>query len=203
MSSSEASNNNVELYQEIVAAHSIGALRALSIRILDITDAALRSGAGTKDIVQLISRFNDAITVRLIALLENSEGIRLPEGTAYLALGSEGRGEQTLRTDQDSAIVYSDDFPPENLCHVERFAARLVDALEEIGVPRCPGNIMASNPQWRHGLTEWKRLLTLWITVPTPEHMLNFGIFQDIRPLYGNLSLGTELRDHIRHAVHD
>ena len=204
MSSGEVSNqNHFELYQEIAAAPSVDALRALSIRILDITDAALRSGAGTKDVVQLISRLNNAITLRLIALLENSEGIRLPEGAAYLALGSEGRGEQTLRTDQDSAIVYSDDFPPENLFHVERFATRLVDALEEIGVPRCPGNIMASNPEWRHGLTEWKRLLTLWITVPTPEHMLNFGIFQDIRPLYGNLSLGTELRDHIRHAVHD
>lgn len=204
MSSSEASNNiHSELHQEIAAACSVDALRAFSIRILDITNAALRSGAGTKDVVQLIARLNNAITLRLIALLENNEAIRLPEGAAYLALGSEGRGEQTLRTDQDSAIVYSDDFPPGNLCHVERFATRLVDALEEIGVPRCPGNIMASNPQWRHSLTEWKRLLTLWITAPTPEHMLNFGIFQDICPLHGNLSLGTELRNHIRNTVHD
>ncbi|MFZ2950759.1 MAG: DUF294 nucleotidyltransferase-like domain-containing protein [Desulfuromonadaceae bacterium] len=204
MSSSEASNNiHSELHQEIAAAHSIDTLKAISVRILDITNAALRSGAGTKDVVQLISRLNNAITLRLIALLESNEGIRLPEGAAYLMLGSEGRGEQTLRTDQDSAIVYSDDFPPGNLCHVERFATRLVDALEEIGVPRCPGGIMASNPQWRHSLTEWKRLLTLWITAPTPEHMLNFGIFQDIRPLHGNLSLGTELREHIRNTVHD
>lgn len=194
--------NNLDLYQEIVAAQSINALKVISVRMLGTTDDAIRSGIGTKDVVKLISRFNNAITLRLITLLENTEGISLPEGAAYLALGSEGRGEQTLRTDQDSAIVYSDDFPSQNLCHIEQFAARLVDALEEIGVPRCPGNIMASNPEWRHNLTEWKRLLNQWITVPTPEHMLNFGIFQDIRPLYGDLSLGTELRDHIRHSVH-
>lgn len=204
MPSSAISNkNHSELYQEIAAARSIDTLKAISVRILDTTDVAISSGISIKDVVQRISRLNNAITLRLIDLLESNEGLHLPEGATYLALGSEGRGEQTLRTDQDSAIVYSDDFPPENLCHVERFATRLADALEEIGVPRCPGNIMASNPQWRHSLTEWKQLLNLWITVPTPEHMLNFGIFQDVRPVYGNLSLGTELRDHIRTSVHN
>lgn len=197
-----SSNNAFDLYQEIVAARSIDALKAISMRMPATTNDAIRSGIGTKEVVQRISRFNNAITLRLIALLESTEGIHLPEGAAYLALGSEGRGEQTLRTDQDSAIVFTDDFAPDKLCGVELFAARLVDALEEIGVPRCPGNIMASNPEWRHSLTEWKQLINQWITVPTPEHMLNFGIFQDVRPLHGDLSLGTELRNHIRTSVH-
>jgi CBS domain-containing protein len=70
-------------------------------------------------------------------------------------------------------------------------------------VPRCPGNIMAGNPQWRHSLMEWKRLLDQWISDPTPEHMLDFGTFQDLRPLHGNESLGTQLCDHIRAAVRD
>jgi CBS domain-containing protein len=204
MPSREISTNNpFDLYQEIVAAQSIETLRAVSVRMLDWADFAIRSGIATKSFVQLISRFNDAITLRLINLLESTEGIHLPEGATYLALGSEGRGEQTLRTDQDSAIVYTDGFPPDKLRNVERFATRLVDALEEIGIPRCPGNIMASNPQWRHSLTEWKRLLNQWITAPTPEHMLNFGIFQDLRSLHGNLALGTELRHHIRTSVHN
>ncbi|HLO25168.1 MAG TPA: DUF294 nucleotidyltransferase-like domain-containing protein, partial [Geobacteraceae bacterium] len=193
----------LSLYQEIEAAHSIDQLRALGVRMLDMVRFAIGTDADIKSIVQLISQLNDAITLRLIALLESSEGIRLPEGATYLALGSEGRGEQTLRTDQDSAIVYIDDLSPEKLREVERFATRLVDALEEIGVPRCPGNIMASNPLWRHSLTEWKRLLDQWITVPTTEHMLNFGMFQDLRPLHGYETLGTQLRDHIRAAVLD
>jgi CBS domain-containing protein len=189
------------IYQEIEAAQSLEQLRALGVRMLDVVRFAIGTDTDIKNIVQLISQLNEAITLRLIALLESSESIRLPEGAAYLALGSEGRGEQTLRTDQDSAIVYLDDLSPDKLREVERFAIRLVNALEEIGVPRCPGNIMASNPQWRHSFTEWKRLLDQWITVPTPEHMLNFGMFQDLRPLHGNKVLGTKLLDHIRAAV--
>ncbi len=195
--------NHSGLYREIVTAPSIDALRTISVRMLDTANTAIRSGLGTKEVVLQISRLNNAITLRLINLLESNEGIHLPDGAVYLALGSEGRGEQTLRTDQDSAIVFRDDFPPEKLCIVERFAIRMVDALEEIGVPRCPGNIMASNPEWRRSVTEWKQLLNQWITVPTPEHMLNFGIFQDLRPIQSNLSLGTELRDYIRNSVHN
>jgi CBS domain-containing protein len=189
------------LHQEIDAAGSIDRLRTLGIRMLDMVRFATSAGADTKSLVQLISQFNDAITLRLIALMDTLEGIRLPEGAAYLALGSEGRGEQTLRTDQDSAVVYADDLPPEKLAEIERFSARIVDALEEIGVPRCPGNTMASNPQWRHSLSDWKRQLDQWITIPTPEHMVNFGMFQDLRVLYGEESLGNQLHDHILTAV--
>jgi len=184
--------------QEIAAADTIEQLRSLGGKLLDIVQSALDSNADIKGIVQLISQLNDAITLRLIALLENKEDIRLPEGATYLALGSEGRGEQTLRTDQDSAIVYLDDLSADELRETERFANRIVDALEEIGVPRCPGNIMASNPKLRLSLTEWERLIDEWIAIPTPENMLKFGIFQDLRPLYGDESLGDRLREHIR-----
>lgn len=204
MSSLKSSSEKaLTLYQDIGAARSIDDLKVISRGILDATADAIRSDSATQSIVQLISRLNNAITLQLILILENREGIRLPHGATLLALGSEGRGEQTLRTDQDSAIVYRDDFPSENFCHVERFAIRLVEALEEIGVPRCPGNIMVSNPLWRHRLTEWKRLLNRWIRTPTPENMLNFGIFQDLLPLHGALSLGAELREYIRSTVHN
>jgi CBS domain-containing protein len=192
---------SVDFNQEIEAAQSIAELRALGLRMLDMVRSAISEDADTKSIVQRISRFNDDITLRLIALLESSEGIYLPEGATYLVLGSEGRGEQTLRTDQDSAIVYVDDLPPAKLYDIKRFATRLADALEEIGVPRCPGNIMACTPQWCHSVTEWKRLLDQWITVPTPEHMLNFGMFQDLRALFGDKTLGIQLRDNIFAAV--
>jgi len=189
------------LYQEIREADSIHQLRALGARIHDVIKVAIHANSDILNIVQLISRFNDAISIRLIALLEQNEGIRLPEGAAYLVLGSEGRGEQTLRTDQDNAIVYRDDLPPEKLREVKRFATRLVDALEEIGVPRCPGNIMASTPRWRHSLSEWKQLVNRWISVPTPEHVLNFGMFQDLRSQHGDEDLVMQLREHIRVTV--
>jgi CBS domain-containing protein len=74
--------------------------------------------------------------------------------------------------------------------------------LEEIGVPRCPGKIMASSPRWRHSLSDWKQLVDLWVSSPTPEYVLNFGMFQDLRPLHGEETLGAELRDHILTTVH-
>ena len=190
-----------DLQREIDAARSISQLRVVGQRMPDMVRLALRSGIGIKRVVQQISSFNDAITLRLIALLESLEGCRLPEGATYLVLGSEGRGEQTLRTDQDNAIVYNDDLPSGELRYVERFAGRLVEALEEIGVPRCPGNIMASTPQWCHSVSEWKRLLNQWITAPTPEHILNFGMFEDLRALHGNKTPVMLLHDHICNAV--
>lgn len=189
------------LYQETEQAQTIEQLRKLGQRIVGLVRFALTGQIQIESIVRLISGFNDAITLRLIALLASEEGIRLPAGAAYLVLGSEGRGEQTLRTDQDNAIVCADDLPPEQLCEVMRFADRLVQALEAIGVPRCPGNIMASSPQWRHSLAEWSNLVSEWISAPTPEHVLNFGMLQDLRPLHGDHALVLQLRDQIRAAV--
>lgn len=192
------SYNPQDLYQQVAAADSIADLKELGGVLLGAVDNATRAGIGAKEIVELISGINDAVTLRLIDILDKTEGIRLPDGATYLVLGSEGRGDQTMRTDQDNAIAYRDDIPSQHLCYIEQFAARIVDALEEIGVPRCPGNIMASNPEWRHSMSDWQRLLDQWITVPTPENVLNFGIFQDVRSLHGDLSLGRKLRDHVR-----
>jgi len=191
----------IYLNQEIEAAQSIEELGGLSARLLEAIRFATRAGADARSLVQLISHFNDCFTLRIIALLEEKEGISLPEGAAYVVLGSEGRKEQTLRTDQDSAIVYCDDLPQSAQEPMARFADRLVDALEQVGVPRCPGNTMASNPQWRHSLTEWKRIVEEWIDTPKPENMVNFGMFQDIRTLHGDPSLERDLRQHIVQTV--
>lgn len=185
------------LIQEIETAQSMEELRTISSRLIGMVSFASSAGADVRSLVQLISHLNDAFTVRIVALMDRLEGIRLPAGAAYLALGSEGRGEQTLRTDQDSAIIHADDLDAARLAAIERFAARLVEALESIGVPRCPGDTMASNPQWRHSLSEWKRLLEHWITVPKPEHMVNFGMFQDFRTVWGDAELEAELRAHV------
>lgn len=189
------------LNEEIETATSIEQLRRISARMVDMVSFAARAGTDIKILVELISHLNDAFTQRIITLMESQEGIRLPAGAAYLVLGSEGRGEQTLRTDQDSAIIHADDFTATQLAEVEQFSIRLVEALEEIGVPRCPGETMASNPQWRHSLTEWKELVEEWITVPKPENMVNFGMFQDFRTIHGDAGLETELRRHLLATV--
>jgi CBS domain-containing protein len=194
---SQQTRSPLYLNQEMEAADSIEELQKINGRILEMVRSAMAAGADIRSLVQLIAHFNDGFTQRIITLIESLEGISLPAKAAYLALGSEGRGEQTLRTDQDSAMVYADDTTPAELEECARFADRLVDALEFVGIPRCPGNTMASNPQWRHSLTEWKQILEQWISVPKGENMVNFGMFQDFRTIHGDDSLESALHKFI------
>lgn len=190
------------MLSEIERAESIEQLQRMNARLFEMINLVYQGGVEIRGVVQLIAYFNDAFTLRLIQLLEQNEGIALPPGVAYLSLGSEGRHEQTLRTDQDSALVYRDDFPPDQMPVLERFAGRLIDCLELLGVPRCPGNTMATNPQWRHSMTEWMSILETWISTPLQDNVVNFGMFQDMRVMHGELSFEAELRDHIYKTAH-
>ena len=198
---SQQTRSPLYLTQEMEAAESIEELKAINSRILEMVRSAMSAGAETRSLVQLIAHFNDGFTQRIITIMENLEGITLPSRAAYLALGSEGRGEQTLRTDQDSALIYADDISTAERDACQRFASRLVDALEYVGIPRCPGNTMASNPQWQHSLSEWQQLLEQWISVPTGERMVNFGMFQDFRTIHGDVSLENKLHEFIYAAT--
>lgn len=198
---SQQTRSPLYLTREMQAAESIEELREINSRILDMVRSAMSAGADTRSLVHLIAHFNDGFTQRIIALMQARDGIIMPDNAAYLALGSEGRGEQTLRTDQDSAMVYADDSSPAELEDCARFAERLVADLEFVGIPRCPGNTMASNPQWRRSLSGWQQLLEQWISVPTGESMVNFGMFQDFRTIYGNKSLEEALHEFIYKAT--
>lgn len=185
------------LSQEIEVANSFEQLYAINTRLIDMLGFAVKAGADTQSLISLISHFNDLMTLRVITLLETIENVRLPRSAAFLVMGSEGRSEQTLRTDQDNAIVYADTATAEDLKQIKLFAERIVERLEQIGVPRCPGGIMASNRQWSHSISTWQRILTRWISTPTLKNMVKFGMFQDMRVIHGNLSLEKKLREHI------
>jgi len=189
------------LNQEIEAAQSVDQLTRVCARIPEIVRNASHAGASPRSLVELIAHFNDAFSLRTIALMERDEGLRLPAGAAYLVLGSQGRGEQTLRTDQDSAIVYSDTLSEEHREEVARFSTRLCAALDQIGIPRCPGDTMASNPQWRRSLGEWKSQIDQWVSVLRPDNMVNFGMFQDFRVLHGDQAFARQLAGHIQAHV--
>ena len=190
------------LSQVIEASEGFEQLQSANQRLMELLQFIVKTGAETQSLISLISHFNDLMTLRVISLLDELEGIRLPRSAAFLVLGSEGREEQTLRTDQDNAIVFNDTVSPEELRQIKRFAERVVERLEFIGVPRCPGGIMASNRQWCHGLATWQRILTRWVTTPTQKNMVKFGMFQDMRVLHGNLALGRKLREHIVSTTH-
>jgi len=174
-------------------------------RLVEAMDRAVKgllgSGVSAKDISAFISECNDRLTRRVIALTEETlhqEGLGPPPVSyCWLALGSEGRKEQTLRTDQDNAIIYSD---PEHGSDEDvqgyflRLAETVVSGLEACGFPKCRGDIMASNPRWCQPETVWQHYFSRWINKASPEDLRNCSIFFDFRPLTGNAILAQRLR---------
>ena len=156
-----------------------------------------RSGVPTNQLIRLISLLNDQLSDKLVKLLKRGRFAEMGRNSAFLVLGSEGRREQTLKTDQDNAMIYADDVTAEELTDIEAFSHLLIDALIEIGVPECPGGIMARNDFWRRSLSQWQDAIDGWIASPSGKNILNFSMFSDMRTLCGNVALERDLRAHV------
>ena len=153
----------------------------------------LAQGVGAEPLMQLVTALNDAIAVRAVELASRSRGVG-DIAFCWIGLGSEGRMEQTLATDQDNAIIFPDEAPDGTKERLLAFAAEVNDTLAECGFPLCKGDIMARNPRWCLKLGEWKERFDDWMRNSHPEALLNAAIFFDFRPLAGNVALAEELR---------
>jgi CBS domain-containing protein len=178
-------------------ADSIDLLKSAAADIAGLTRSLLAQGVAAEPLTHTITALNDALTRRAIELTLARHDVG-QSAWCWLALGSEGRGEQTFSTDQDNALV----FVPHADAAVEGERARLVAfardvnaALAMLGFPLCTGNVMAGNPELCLTLDEWKRKFQKWLTVPTPEALLRANILFDLRPLYGDTALCDALRD--------
>ena len=187
-----------QLVLDIEKAKNLDDLKPLHRRIQALVLHLSGTGIGVRDLVRLIAHLNDQIVLRLIGLLRAEWFDDVSEDSyAFLVLGSEGRGEQTLATDQDNAIVYADDLSPAQVKRIEEFSQALIDGLIAIGVPPCPGGIMAKNPAWRRSLGEWQQQLNRWMATPIPENILSCSTFIDLRTVHGNPRFERELKQQI------
>lgn len=144
-----------------------------------------RSGLPTSQIARLVSQLNDALLRRVVSWAEADLGPP-PCPYAFLVLGSEGRHEQTLLTDQDNALVYADE-APQAPSYFEAFAVKVIADLVAAGFPPCPGGYMAT--RWTGRLSEWRERFAAWIDAPRAEAILSAGIFFDYRSVAGTLDL--------------
>lgn len=190
-----------QLVLDIEKASSIDDLRALHIRIENLVLHLSGTGIAIRDMVKLIAHLNDQILIRLINLLRSDRHPDLPDGFAFVVMGSEGRSEQTLSTDQDNAIIYADELGPDEISRLEAFSIDLIDSLISIGVPPCSGGIMAKNPPWRRSLREWTVELDRWLSAPTPDNVMQGSMFFDLRTLHGDRSLEQKLKHHVFERV--
>ncbi len=163
----------------------------------------LAQGMVAEQLTQIITTLNDLLTTRIIELeLQGSPAQHIE--FCWLALGSEGRFEQTLNTDQDNGIIFAlkDGEDPAALREVLLpFARRINLALAECGFPLCGGDVMASNPKWCLSLKEWQNTFDKWIYHGAPMDLLHSTIFFDFRPLYGAAHLGKALREWLQAAA--
>lgn len=190
-----------QLSARIRRADSIEALAVLAQENWTQAKRLMEQGLAAEPLTRIISSLNDRLTDRILDLCRAQSEDALPE-FCWIALGSEGRHEQTLSTDQDNGIIFADG--PDNEAARARllaFAQRANAGLAECGVPLCKGGIMAGNPQWCLSLSEWKRQFASWIEQPGPEAILNATIFFDFRPLYGEHALAHELRRWLTQAL--
>jgi CBS domain-containing protein len=169
----------------------------------------MAQGVAPEQLTQFISAFNDLLTARVVELECKASGLigtPLHDGLCWMALGSEGRFEQTLNTDQDNALIF--EVPAGMTAEQVRakllpVARRINETLALCGFPLCKGEIMASNPKWCLSLEEWKRTFNGWIGGGTPEQLLNASIFFDFRALYGAEHLAEELRGWLGRVASD
>ena len=191
-------NSPYYLFKEIAAQHDFLGIYPLSQKIPDIVRSILNEGAKAGNISRMIAILNDKILHRILDLLHEKLGPP-PLKYCWLLMGSEGRREQTFKTDQDNAIVYADPVDDGEAAraksYFERFAAEAIDHLVNCGYPLCQGEIMARNPRWCQPLTVWKGYFQHWINAPDPLELMHSTIFFDFRSGYGTERLAEELRD--------
>jgi CBS domain-containing protein len=186
-----------QLIREIEEAGCLDDLKALHNRVQGLVVHLVGTGVSSHDLGRLIAHLNDRILIRLITLLRATRFNDLAERFAFIVLGSEGRREQTLTTDQDNAIIYADDLEADELAKIEAFSHELIDGLIAIGVPPCPGGIMAKNREWRRSLSAWIEAVDHWLATPTSENILTGSMLFDLRTLYGDPSMEHALKEHI------
>jgi CBS domain-containing protein len=190
----------VMLVREVARATSLEELAALGARVAALAGRLLDEGGSAYDVGQLISQLNDRMVGRVLGLAAevlDESGEKAPTvAYCWLGFGSEARREQTLRTDQDNGLVFADAPAPEGeraARYYLRFAEEAVRGLVHIGVPPCPGGIMASNPRWCQPLSIWREYFHGWVTDPTPDQVLGASIHFDLRPLAGAGELAAAL----------
>ncbi|NOX26424.1 MAG: cyclic nucleotide-binding/CBS domain-containing protein [Deltaproteobacteria bacterium] len=188
------------LFREIGAQRRVSGLYDLSAKIYQVVRSLIEEGAKANNITRMIAVLNDHILEKMLSLLLEEYGAA-PLPFCWLLMGSEGRREQTFKTDQDNAILYADsDDEVKNLRAAEffrSFGEAVIGHLVKCGYPLCPGDIMASNPKWRQPLAVWKGYFRAWCRTPTPESVLNSTIFFDFKAEFGAVELAAELRSEV------
>ncbi len=187
------SSHTYSIIMEVDNTTTVEELKAASEKFVNVIRTLYAKGVKVRYISKVISQLNDKLFAKLYELLAPEE---LKKHSALIIMGSEGRGEQILRTDQDNALIISDDCTASKH-EVEEFANKFTEHLVDMGYPRCDGNIMISNPFWRKTTKEFEKTLCNWIASTREEDLINLAIFYDALCVAGDKYLLVRLKEHL------
>jgi CBS domain-containing protein len=173
---------------QLERADSLAALEVAAHGVDAMVAQLHRQGARIERIAFLVGKLNSSLFDRLWSLLAPAE---LQRRGCLMVMGSEGRGEQIVKTDQDNALLLPDDIAFDG---VEKVVASFNAALRRFGYPSCPGDIMVTNPLWRQPLQRFKQTLSRWMRSADQQGVMNLAIFMDARAISGDVDLLVQAR---------
>ena len=187
------------LLREIQLAEDMRTIIEKHQRITGIVRGLIGNGANASNVTRFITTVADTILTKLLTMIQHELGPS-PVPFVFMIMGSEGRQEQTLKTDQDNAIVYRDPSPEaadDARHYFARFGEMACNRLNEAGYAFCTGDVMAKNPKWCQPISRWKAYFTEWIHAAEAEDLLQASIFFDFRCGFGENDLVEELRTYL------
>jgi len=197
-------SNPAVLFRQIMLSSSSAQLTQLRDQLDPLLVAYLEQGVKMTFIARIVAEINDALIKKAVefALKRLAEvGKHPPLPFCWLALGSEGRKEQLLRTDQDNALIYADGGQGEAKGFFLELGKQVTDILVACGFARCPGGIMGSNPKWCLSLSDWRSQFAQWVAQPDPKSLMHANIFFDLRAVAGDHQLADALRKSIHQQI--
>lgn len=190
------SNNSAFIASDIRKAQNLEELASASERLPELQLQLAGASASALHVGEVISHITDLLTSRLIEMAQEDLGPE-PVPFVWVCGGSQARQEQSAHSDQDNALIISDDMSKEDDAYFAALAKRVNDGLDACGFVYCPGDSMAMNPKWRQPLATWLWYFDQWIQKPDPMALMLSSIFFDLRPVYGDKSLFQKLQKSI------
>ena len=191
-------NGSSLVVQKILQSKTLEDLKIPAEQITKLISLLHRNGSKVEMIARLVQELNTKLFEKAWSLIASPD---LLANSCLFVMGSEGRGEQILKTDQDNGLIVKDNFPigEQVISCGDQFSAALID----FGYPECPGKIMVNNSAWRMTVKDFSETAKGWLLEPSPESLMNLAIFLDSHPISGDPKLLETVKQALFKLIND
>jgi CBS domain-containing protein len=194
---SHFANHTYVVDSKIKQAKTLDDLKEASNELINTITTLNAKGVKVHHISNLIGQLNTKVYQKLYKMVVPES---MQNDACFIVMGSEGRNEQIIKTDQDNALVVCDEIDVEQY---RPYMTKITETLIDFGYPPCPGNIMVSNPFWCKNVKDYKKETAKWIEAPDMQNYMDLAIFFDSFAVAGRKELLINLKDDLFERLHD